>query len=214
MKQFGKTMLSLIGLAVGAAVLSSIPAQAASSVTHSGVNGFVPSVGWFTQLDPNNPFSTELVSVTVEKNSNTGYMLIYQIIDFGGGFSADGHGSIPDSSVNVSGGTVNSGNVTVTLNVNTCDLPGFTTLPGPCGTFDLTWVELPVSIAGSFINRGDNRQTFIQDGKVMTVETNGQTEVFFALTTGTALGFGVPTTPPTEGLLVKETNVTKTVTGQ
>ena len=216
MKQFGRTMLTVMGLAVAGAVSSSIPAQAASPVvvTHTGVHGFVPTVGFFTLLDPSNPNSAELVGVTVEKTSNTGYMLIYQIVDFGGGFSADGHGSIPASSVNVSGGTVNTLNVTVMLNVNTCDVPGFTTVPpGTCGTFDLTWVEMPPSIAGSFINRGDNRQTFIQNGKLMTVVTNGQMEIFFALTTGTALGFGVPTTPPTEGLLIKETNVTKTVIG-
>src|SRR5215467_12070134 len=121
MKQFGRTMLTVMGFAVAAAVLSSIPAQAASPVVVA--HGFVPGVAFFTQLDPNNPFSTELVEVTVEITGNTN-MLIYNVFDFGGGFSAGGAGLIPASSVNVSGGSVNTGKVTVTLNVNTCNVPG------------------------------------------------------------------------------------------
>jgi len=197
-----------MGLAVAAAMLSSIPAQAASPVVVA--HAFVPGVAFFMQLDPSNPFSTELVEVTVESTANR-YMLIYNIVDFGGGFSAGGSGSIPASSVNVSGGSANSGNVTFTLNVNTCDVAGFTTNAGPCGTFALTWVELPASISRSYANRGDNRQTFNEGDKVVTVVTNGQTQSFGALTTGTVLGIDVPT--PTMGGLTKETNVTKTVTG-
>jgi len=135
------------------------------------------------------------------------HMLGYSIWDFGGGFSAAGSGSLPASSINVSGGSVNSGNVTVTLNVNTCNLTGFTTNYGPCGTFVVTWVEMPASIGGSSDYRGDNRSTMPGGG---TVVRNGETTVFSALTTGTALGFAVPT--PTIGSLIKETNVTKTIT--
>jgi hypothetical protein len=208
MKQFGRTMLTVMGLAVAAAVLSSIPAQAAGPgvVAHA----FVPGVAFFTLLDPSNPFSTELVEVEVVRTAKT-YMLVYNVFDFGGGFSAAGSGSIPASSVNVSGGSVNTGNVTVTLNVKTCDVTGFTTTVGPCGTFDLTWVEVPASIGGSFATRGDTQLTSPQGGKVVTVVTNGETEAFSALTAGTALGFELPT--PTFGGLTKETNVTVTVTG-
>ena len=78
-------------------------------------------------------------------------MLFYAVIDFGGGFSAKGSGSIPASSVNVSGGSVNAGNVKVTPNVNTCDVTGFTTNLGP---FDVTFVEVPASIGGSTATRG------------------------------------------------------------
>src|SRR5215472_15547448 len=117
-------------------------------------------------------------------------MLFYAVIDFGGGFSAKGSGSIPASSVNVSGGSVNTGNVKVTLNVNTCDVTGFTTNYGPCGTFDVTWVEMPASVGGSTVSRGNFRQTIPGVG---TIVINGNTETFFALTTGTALGFEVPT---------------------
>lgn len=209
MKKFGRTMLIVMGLAVIAAALSPIPARAASPVVVA--HAFVPSVGFFTLLDPNNPNSAELVGVTVERTSNKDYMLLYQIFDFGGGFSAMGSGSIPASSVNVSG-LLSKGNLTLTLNVNTCNVTGFTTNFGPCGTFDVTWVEMPASVGGSSINRGDNRQTFpIGGGQVVTIVTNGETETFFALATGAALGIGVPTTPPTQGRLTKETNVTKTV---
>jgi hypothetical protein len=197
MKQFGRTMRIVMGLAVAAAVLSSIPAQAAGSnvVNHA----FVPAVGWFT------PDFSELVSAEVVSTTN-GYMLSYIVVDFGGGFSASGFGSIPASTVTVSGGSINGGNVTVALNVNTCDVTGFTTSYGPCGTFNLTWVEVPA--AGSFATRGDTQQTLPGGGKVVT---NGEQEIFNAVTTGTALGFDAPT--PTGGVLIKETNVTVTVTG-
>src|SRR5215813_2773787 len=140
-KQLGRTMMTVMVLAVSAAVLSSIPAQAASPVVVA--HAFVPSVGFFTLLDPSNPFSTELVTLDVESTANKSYMLSYSVFDFGGGFSAGGSGSIPASSINVSGGSVNSGNVKVTLNVNTCNVTGFTTKYGPCGIFAVTWVEMP-----------------------------------------------------------------------
>jgi len=183
-------------LAVAAAVLSSIPAQAAGSrvIAHA----FVPGVGFFT------PAGNEFVQVQVFRTA-TGHFLSYNVFDFGGGFSAGGAGSIPASSVNVSGGSVNTGNVTVTLNVNTCDVTGFAT--DHCGTFDITWVEMPASVGGSFATRGDSRETLPGGG---TIVTNGQTETFFALATGTALGFDLPT--PTVGTLVKQTNVMVTIT--
>jgi hypothetical protein len=197
-KTLWRTMLTVVGLAVAAAVLSSIPAQAAgsSAIAHA----FVPSVGFF------NAAGNEFVQVQVV-STNTGYMLFYNVFDFGGGFSAGGFGSVPASSVNVSGGSVNTGKVTVTLNVNTCDVTGFTTSDGLCGTFDVTWVEEPASVGGSIATRGDTQRTFPGGGKVVT---NGETVTFFALTTGTALGFDVPT--PTVGVLVKQTNVTVTIT--
>jgi hypothetical protein len=205
MKQFARTKLSVMGLAVAATVLSSIPAQAAGPtvVTHA----LVPGLGFFTLLDNSNPASTEFVNVTVE-STNTGFMLIYKVFDFGGGFSAGGSGSIPASSVNVSGGSVNTGKVTVTLNVDTCNVTGFTTTVGPCGTFNVTWVEEPASVGASIATRGDTRHTFRGGGEV---ETNGATVTFSALATGTALGFDLPT--PTVGTLTQETNVTKTIAG-
>jgi len=200
MKQFSRTMLTVMRLAVAAAVLSSIPAQAAGSsvIAHA----FVPAVGFFTST----PTGTELVSFEVV-STKTGYMLFYNVFDFGGGFSAGGFGSIPASSVNVSGGSVNAGKVTVTLNVNTCDVTGFTTSFGPCGTFDVTWVELPASVGGSFATRGDTQQTLPGGGKIVT---NGEQVIFNALATGTALGFDLPA--DTLGVLIQETNVTVTVT--
>jgi hypothetical protein len=186
-------------IAVAASVLSSIPAQAtgSSAVAHA----FVPQVGFF------NSAGNELVTMEVV-STNSGYTLVYGIYDFGGGFSAAGSGSIPASSVSVSGGSVNTGKVTVTLNVNTCDLASlFTTSYGPCGIFNLTWVEEPASVGGSTSTRGDSRQTIPGVG---TVETNGQTEAFNAQTTGTELGFDLP--PGTIGQLVQQTNVTVTIT--
>ena len=195
-KQFGRTLLTVMGLAVSAAV-SAIPAQATTSsvIDHA----LVPSVDFF------NPDFSELVAVNVV-STNAGYMLFYNVISFGGPTNWGGFGSIPASSVNVSGGSISTGKVTVTLNVNTCDLTGFTTNAGPCGTFDVTWVEEPASVGGSDVNRGDTRQTFPGGGAIVT---NGETATFFAQTTGTAVGYDVP--PATVGIIVKQTNVTVTI---
>lgn len=201
MKQFGKTILTVMGIAAAAAVLSSIPAQAANVV-----HGFVPGGSFFTLLDPNDPTSMELVTFQVINTGNTS-MLSYNVFDFGGGYSAAGSGYIPASSVNESGGSINSGNVTFTLNVNTCDVAGFTTNLGPCGTFNVTWVEMPASVGGSTVSRGDFQQTFPGGGKLVM---NGNTETYTAVMTGTALGFAVPAS--TVGILQKLTNVNVTVT--
>jgi hypothetical protein len=197
-KQFGRTILTVMSRAVAAALVSSIPAQGAGSnvVTHA----FVPGMGFFT------PAFDEFVQVQVV-STNKGYMLFYNVFDFGGGFSAGGSGSIPASSVNVSGGSINSGNVTFALNVDTCDVTGFTTNYGPCGTFNVTWVEVPASVGGSMATRGDTEQTFPGGVKV---KTNGNTVTFTASTTGTALGFDVPA--GTVSFLTQQTNVTVTVT--
>jgi hypothetical protein len=198
MKQFGRTMLTVMGLAFGAALLSSNPAQAAgSSVT------LVPSVGFF------NSDQSELVNVEVIR-ANGSYQLFYQVFDFGGGLSWAGSGAIPASSVNVSGGSVNTERVMVTLNVNTCAVPGFTIKLGPCGTFNLTWVEQPASVDGSFITRGVTEQTLPDSIGGGTIVTKGQMQTFFALTTGTAIGFDLP--PGQIGTLVKQTNATVTMT--
>ena len=198
MKQFGRSTLIGMGLAVAAAVSSSNPAQAAgSSVT------LVPSVDFF-----NSDFS-ELVHVAVTR-INGSYTLIYFVASFGGPLNWGGSGSIPDSSIKVSGGSVNTGNVTVTLNVNTCEVPGFTTKAGPCGTFNVTWIEQPASVGGSNIMRGVIQQTAPAAAGGFTTVTRGQMETFFAVTTGTAVGFDVP--PGTVGLLIKQTGVTVTMT--
>ena len=196
MKQFVRTMLTVMGLAV-VAVLSSIPAQAGSNVI---AHSFDAGIGWF-----NSDFSELYVATVVRTNS--GYMLSYNIYDFGGGISAGGSGAIPASDVSVSGGSLNSVKVTVTLNVDTCAL-NLSNSFGLCGPINITWVELPASIGGSIANHGDSRQMFAGGGGVVT---NGSTVVFFASATGTMLGSDVP--QRTLGNLTQGTNITRTITG-
>ncbi|HUX44684.1 MAG TPA: hypothetical protein VMV57_08045 [Terracidiphilus sp.] len=172
-----------MSLALVGAMLSSIPSQAQAAGSGVVSHAFVPVVGFF------NPAGNELLEVEVI-TTHAGFWLMYNAYDFGGGFSAGGSGLIPTSSVIVPGASVNAGNVMVKLNVDTCDLTGFTTSYGPCGTIDVTWVELPASVGGSYATRGDTVQTFPGGGKM---ETNGQTETFSALATGTELGFDLPT---------------------
>ncbi len=196
MKQFVRTMVTLMGLAVAAAMLSSTPVQAQAVIAHS----FDAGTGWF-----NSDFSELYVATVVRTNS--GYMLSYNIYDFGGGISAGGSGPIPASNVSVSGGSLNSVKVTVTLNVDTCAL-NFSNSFGLCGPINITWVELPASIGGSISNHGDSRQVFAGGGGVVT---NGSTVVFFASATGTMLGSDVP--QGTLGELTQGTNITRTITG-
>jgi len=195
MKQFVRTMLTVMGLAV-MAVLSSVPVQAQAVIAHS----FDAGTGWF-----NSDFSELYVATVIRTNS--GYMLSYNIYDFGGGISAGGSGAIPASDVSVSGGSLNSVKVTVTLNVDTCAL-NLSNSFGLCGPINITWVELPASIGGSIANHGDSRQMFAGGGGVVT---NGSTVVFFASATGTMLGSDVP--QGTLGNLTQGTNITRTITG-
>ena len=81
-------------------------------------------------------------NVQVSRVSNTTYFLNYFINDAAGMINDSSFGSIPASSVNVSGGTLASGKTVLTVNVNTCDFPEFLANgQGPCGTFNLTWTE-------------------------------------------------------------------------
>ena len=153
--------------------------------------------------DTSNPADPVFAYVTVV-TGNGGETLFYYISDSNNTFSYSGSGSIPASSVNVSGGSVNAGKVTVTLNVNTCDVAGFTTSNGPCGPFDVTFVEVPPSLGGSTATRGDKQQRMPGGGKVVT---NGSSWMFSALATGTALYYSFTSGG---GTLTQQTNVTVT----
>jgi hypothetical protein len=176
-------------------VLSSVPVQAQNVIAHS----FDAGIGWF-----NSDFS-ELYTATLVR-TNSGYVLSYNLYDFGGGISAGGSGPISASSVSISGGSVNSAKVTVTLNADACAL-AFPNSYGPCGPINVTWVELPASVGGSFANHGDSRQTFAGGGGAVT---NGSTVTYFASATGTMLGSDVP--QGTVGNLTQGTNISRTIT--
>ena len=196
MKQFGRTMLTVMSLAVAAAISPSIHAQATgSSVVNHGYN---TNLGIFDF----NIF--QLTFINVNRTGNN-YAFSYQMF---GPFSGAGSGSIPASSVNVSGSSVNAGNVTFALNVNTCDLDpaSFTTSQGTCGTFNMSWIQIPASIAGSTTTSGTTHQT-IPGGGTMII--NGHTETFTAQLTGTALGYALPGCC---GALEELTNATVTIT--
>jgi hypothetical protein len=139
-------MLTVMGLAVAAAVWSSIPAQAGPAIVAHALN----PVAFFE--DTSN--STDPVFAFVQViTGNGGQELFYNISDQNNTFGYSGFGSIPASSVNVSGGSLNTGKVKITLNVNTCEVSGFTS-SGPCGPFNFTWVEVPPSVGGSTATEG------------------------------------------------------------
>jgi hypothetical protein len=174
MKQFGRTMMTVMGLAVAAAM--SIHAQT-TTVNH----GYNASLGIFD----GNTGTITFLSVDITGN---GYVLSYQQF---GPTSSSGSGPVPASSVNVTGSSVNAGNVTFTLNVNTCGLAGFTTT-GACGPFNLTWVQMPTDVGGSTITSGTQRTTMPGMG---TTIINGHTETFNAVLGGTALSEVFPSIP-------------------
>jgi hypothetical protein len=179
MMKFGRTMQIVMGLAVAAAMSPSIHAQAnGSSVVNHGYN---TNLGIF---DFN---ISQLTFINVNRTADN-YMFSYSMF---GPFSGAGSGSIPASSVNVSGSSVNAGNVKFALNVDTCGLDpaSFTTSQGSCGTFNITWVQIPESVGGSTTTSGTTHQ---YTPGVGTTITNGHTETFNATLTGTALGYVLP----------------------
>lgn len=150
-------------------MLPSIYAQT-TTVNH----GYNASLGIFD-------VSTGTITFLSVDITGNGYVLSYQ--QFGPTSSNVGFGLVPASSVTVTGSSVNAGNVTFTLNVNTCGLAGFTTT-GACGPFNLTWVQMPTDIGGSTITSGTQHVTMPGMG---TTITNGHTETFSAVLSGTAL---------------------------
>ena len=134
-------------------------------------------------------------------------MLFYNINDANGTFFYSGNGSIPASSFNVSGGSLNTGKVTVTLNVDTCEVAGFTTSSGPCGPFNVPWVEVPPSVGGSNIFHGITQLDMPGGGKVLT---NGSSLNVGATATGTALNYSFDTLFGAG--LTEQKNVTVTIT--
>ena len=154
-----------------------------------------------------------IVFVNFNQTSNTTYFLNYSIFDTAQPQTVNdsGFGSIPASSVNVSGGSLHSGKEVVTLNVNTCDAAEFIAIfptQGPCGTLNITWTELPASVAGSFAERADIHTTFPNGEKMIQ---NGESVTFSALVTGTAFGYS-NTGGPASGELTQATNVSITLT--
>jgi hypothetical protein len=207
MKQFSRTMLTVMGVAVAAAGLSAIPAQASGPTRSISANGLGGSVNF---VDMSNPADPVTASVNLSQTSNNSYLLYYSIADQAGTFTDFSIGSIPASSVNVSGGSVNTGKVVATLNVNTCDFAEFIANgQGPCGTLDITWTELPASVTGSFAERSNIVDTFPNGEKMVQV---GDVLGFTALVSGTALNFS-NTGGPAYGSLAQQKNVTKTFTG-
>ena len=202
MKKFGRTMLIVMGLAVAVAVLSLIPAQAGPAVV---AHALVPVAFLNDTSNPANPVSLFVEIVTF--NGNGGQELNYNINDANGTFFYSGFGPIPASSLNVSGGSLNTGKVTVTLNVNTCDVANFTTFSGPCGTFDFTWVEVPPSVGGSSTFHGISVQNMPGGGKVMT---NGTQLSVGSTATGTALNYNFDSLQGAG--LTEQTNVTVNIT--
>ncbi|HET6179059.1 MAG TPA: hypothetical protein VFE61_19170 [Candidatus Sulfotelmatobacter sp.] len=195
-KQFAKTMLILVGVAGAAAMPPSIYAQAAgSNVVNHGYN---TNMGIFD-------FNVgELTFINVNRVGQS-YVFAYQMF---GPFSGAGSGPIPASSVHVSGSSVSAGNVTFTLNVNTCNLDpsSYTTSQGTCGIFDISWIQMPASVGGSTTTSGTIHETAPGGG---TTTINGHTETFTAQLSGTAIGYALPSCC---GALEELTNSTVTHT--
>lgn len=194
-KQFGRTVLTVMSLAIAAAMFSSIPAPAQGTGSSVVTHGFVSNFGIFDNTG-------ELTFVTIESTANNN-LFSYQMV---GPTSGSGSGSIPASSINVSG-MVSKGNVTLALNVNTCDLdPSFTT-SGSCGTFAITLVQIPASVGGSTTTNGT---THIFTPGLGTTIISGRTEIFTAMLSGTMLGYVLPTGPYAPLQALNQATVTHT----
>ena len=190
-----RTLLLALVVAVGVCLValttaSPAQAQAVTSFTAHGIG----STNIF--FDVSNPADPVFVFVAFEpfsakgNTTTTDYFLSYSMNDFNGTFFYQGSGVIPLSTVNITG-MLDKGTAVAKLNVNTCDVAGFTTGSGPCGIFALIVTELPLAV-GSASTRGTSVSTF---GGITTA-TNGSSEQFTSQPAGTALGFA-PTFPST-----------------
>jgi hypothetical protein len=81
MKQFSRTMLTVMGVAVAAAGLSAIPAQASGPTRSISANGLGGSVNF---VDMSNPADPVTASVNLSQTSNNSYLLYYSIADQAG----------------------------------------------------------------------------------------------------------------------------------
>ncbi len=162
--------------------LFSIGAQSSGpslTVTSHGLAAFG------TLIDTNNPNDPVFAFVGVNQSDNSGWMLFYSITDTQEQVNDSGFGLLPASSVSISGGSFNAGKAVITLNVNTCDVEGFTTSSGNCGPFDITFTELPPSVEGPALIE----QHLMLSFPSFTLVDNGTVWSFAALETGTALGY-------------------------
>jgi len=167
--------------------LLAVPSGARPAVTFIS-NGIAASANF---IDFSNPSDVVLVNLTLFSVGEAAspapkYVLSYFIFDVNNTFNDVGFGFIPTASVNLSGGSITSGKTVLKLNVNTCDVAGFTTSGGPCGAFDFTWTEAPLA---GFVTTSFRGTTVTIVGGVSKTVTNGTFQSMSALGTGSALGF-------------------------
>ena len=147
------------------------------------------------------------VSANIYQTSNKDYTLSYSISDTAGSVNDSGFGSIPASSVNVSGGSLNSGKEVVTLNVKTCDpaeFPAIFPTQGTCGPISITWAEQPATLVATFAERSNIVLAFPNGVKTVQI---GNVVGRSAMVTATAFGYS-NTGGPGFGYLRNNINVT------
>jgi hypothetical protein len=170
------------------ALAAASPAQAQANVSFTA-HGIGSNNLWFDFSNPADPVGVFVSFAPFSAKGNpatTNYFLSYSIGDFNGTFSYTGMGVIPLSTVNITG-MLDKGTVVAKLNVNTCDVAGFTTSSGNCGSFAITVTESPLAV-GSQSMQGTSVSTF----NGITTTTHGSSEEYTSQTAGTALGVVAP----------------------
>jgi hypothetical protein len=184
-------LLALLGVVLGVclvALTAASPAQAQASVSFTA-HGIGSNNLFFDVSNPADPVFVFFSFAPFSAKGNpatTDYFLSYNIGDFNGTFADQGMGVIPLSTMNITG-MLDKGTAVAKLNVNTCDVAGFTTISGNCGSFAITVTELPLT----FLNES-TRGTSVSSAGGITTTTHGSSAEFTSQTTGTALGFAAP----------------------
>jgi hypothetical protein len=197
MKRFGKllpltpSMFVLCLVTLFATPVGGRPPGRTIAFHTDGVSAFD---NWIDLSNPADPVTGFIQFFATGTAARPAYQLFYFVSDANLTFSNSGEGPIPGSSVKFSGGSVNSGKMVVSLDVDTCQLDPtlFFTFSGPCGIIKATWTEIPSrsSSGFTFITRGT---TEIIAGP-MVQHMSGTFEEANALAQGTVIGSEMTTT--------------------
>jgi hypothetical protein len=165
--------------------------RASGRTTSFHTNGVTGSDNWVDMSNPADP----IFGLVELFPTAGGYQVLYQVNDANFTFFDFGQGPIPSSAVKFSGGSVTSGKMVISVDVNTCQLDPtvFLTTNGPCGIINVTWTEVPGHSPTGFTStiRGSRDITT----GTMSQHLAGTMENAVAVAEGTVIG--TPTAPTT-----------------
>jgi hypothetical protein len=184
------------GLALCLFALLTMPGhtQAAGRTTTFTTDGATAYDNWIDLTNLDDPVVGFIQLNAIGSAAQPAYELFYNVNDFNFTFGNAGQGLIPGASVKFSGGSVTSGKMVVSLNVNTCNIDptAFTTIFGTCGIISVTWTEVPGKGSTGFTTTMHGSQDIVSGS--ITRHISGTIENANALAQGTLIGSALSAT--------------------